>query len=410
MALPGNTRSNSLAENRARIISDNYCPRSPPLPSLIRRGWLLLSLLIVIPGCVNGVGWLPDSSGFVFTTDGGPLVLYDVKTKAARVVVADTRSNTYWPAVSPDGARIAIARLRFDDQHKSHLQVVVYDLKGKAVHESKSIPWGRSDQKPDDELNATTQLFWGPAGKKLLIYGSIHGYYGTTGLYDLNSGATTLFERTVPCIYGGTPVRPDGKGFVLANIANNSESLEKLSWVDWYGQVKPMRARFDLSNDDLTLQLVWPVLRWSAWDGDTAVATTPAGRTRIDTDKAEATLQPVARGPTSFEKDIIWMQHTLPTGIQVLVLTPTAETKEKKPFHTSRTITWDPKNKKQLALVAKADDHLVGLFPAPDQKHVVFRIWEGDRVGPGADMIYLINAQGTVVETIDVNDRFGKKE
>jgi hypothetical protein len=30
--------------------------------------------------------------------------------------------------------------------------------------------------------------------------------------------------------------------------------------------------------------------------------------------------------------------------------------------------------------------------------------------GADADMIYLINAQGAVVDTIDVFDRFGKKE
>jgi hypothetical protein len=286
----------------------------------------------------------------------------------------------------------------------------VYDLKGKVVHESKSIAWGSRDQKPDDNMNTTTQLFWDPAGTKLLIYGSIHSRYGTTGIHDLNSGATTLFERTVPSVYGITPIRPDGKGFVLAKLSKKGEKLDELSWVDWQGKVKPVRAPFDVKNDDLQTQLVWPVLRWSAWDGNMAIATTPAGRTRIDTLKADATLQPVERDVTSFEKETIWMRHTFPTGIQVLVLTPAAETKEKNPFFTGRTITWDPKEKKQLALVAKTDDHLVGLFAAPDQKHVVFRVWEGDRVGPGADKIYLINAQGAVVETIDVNDRFGKKE
>jgi len=257
------------------------------MSSIRRRGWILLSLLIVIPGCVNGVSWLPDSSGFVFTTDSGKLVVYDVKTKATRVLVEDTKSSTYWPAVSPDGGRIAVARLRFDDL-KSHLQVVVYDLKGKVVHESKSIAWGRSDQKPDDDMNTTTQLFWDPAGNKLLIYGSIHTRYGTTGIYDMNSGATTLFERTVPSVYGVTPIRPDGKGFVLAKLSNKGEKLEELMWVDWQGKVKPVRAAFELKNDDQQTQLVWPVLRWSAWDGNMAIATTPAGRTRIDTVKAQA--------------------------------------------------------------------------------------------------------------------------
>jgi Tol biopolymer transport system component len=107
----------------------------------------LVATLLIVPGCVNGVSWLPDSSDFVFTTDRGRLVLYDVKTKAVRVLVEDTKSSTYWPAVSPDGARIAVARLRFDEL-KSHLQVVVYDLKGKVVHESKSIAWGTPIRNP----------------------------------------------------------------------------------------------------------------------------------------------------------------------------------------------------------------------------------------------------------------------
>jgi hypothetical protein len=204
--------------------------------------------------------------------------------------------------------------------------------------------------------------------------------------------------------------RPDGKGFLLAKLANKGEQLEELLWVDWHGKVKPVRVPFDLNQGELRMQLLWPVLRWSAWDGNVAMATTPAGRTRIDTVTMEATLQPVAPAVVSFEGETIWMQHTLPTGIQVLVLTPSAETKDKKPFHTSRTITWDPKNKKQVTLVAEGDDRLVGLFSSPDQEHVVFRVWEGDRRGPSADMIYLINAQGRVAETIDVFDRFGKTE
>jgi hypothetical protein len=120
-------------------------------------------------------------------------------------------------------------------------------------------------------MNTTTQLFWDPAGSKLLIYGSIHSTYGTTGIYDLNSGATTLFERTVPSVYGATPIRPEGKGFVLAKLSNKGEKLEGLSFVDWQGKVKPVRAPFDLSQDDLQMQLVWPVLRWSAWDGNVAL-------------------------------------------------------------------------------------------------------------------------------------------
>src|ERR1700752_4481947 len=133
-----------MAQNSPGV--EEHFPRSPSMSSILRRGWLLVSALIVLPGCVDGVSWLPDSSGFVFTTDRGQLVLHDVSTKTTRVLVEDTKSNTYWPAVSPDGAKFAVARLHFDGKRKSHLQVVVYDRKGKVVHESPLIDWGSSDQ------------------------------------------------------------------------------------------------------------------------------------------------------------------------------------------------------------------------------------------------------------------------
>jgi hypothetical protein len=72
----------------------------------------IVGLAVLASGCVNGVGWLPNASGFVYPTNKCQLVLFDLKTKAAKVLVADTGTNTYWPAVSPNGKRIAVAGLR----------------------------------------------------------------------------------------------------------------------------------------------------------------------------------------------------------------------------------------------------------------------------------------------------------
>ncbi len=70
------------------------------------RGWprrytLLEPSLTLASGCYPGIAWLPDSSGFVYTggKDERQLLLYDLKTKASRVVVADV-GGPAWPAVS----------------------------------------------------------------------------------------------------------------------------------------------------------------------------------------------------------------------------------------------------------------------------------------------------------------------
>ncbi len=72
---------------------------------------LLALLPITLTGCVDGITWLPDSSGFIYTEeDGVRLMHFDMTKGTAQTLVADTKCQTLWPAVSPDGKRIALAR------------------------------------------------------------------------------------------------------------------------------------------------------------------------------------------------------------------------------------------------------------------------------------------------------------
>ncbi len=86
-------------------------------------------LLTASAGCIPSVGWLPDSSGFVY--GGGDkfqqLVYYDVAKGKPCVLVEKGIDSA--PTVSPDGKRIAVFHISEDD-NKS-LQVVIYDLEGK---------------------------------------------------------------------------------------------------------------------------------------------------------------------------------------------------------------------------------------------------------------------------------------
>src|SRR4051794_2087475 len=108
----------------------------------------LLALLAAVglsaAGCVPTIGWLPDSSGILLAEqvkEGVRLVHYDVKTKARRVLLEDTKVNTAWPAVSPHGKRVAVASWRGEKGKKSELQVLLYTLDGKESKRSKTFPW-----------------------------------------------------------------------------------------------------------------------------------------------------------------------------------------------------------------------------------------------------------------------------
>src|SRR4051794_40833832 len=97
------------------------------------RHWLifLIPWLACCAGCIPGVGWLPDSSGFVYTggNEKKQLLLFDVKKKTRTVLVNDVGGPT-WPAVSPDGKHIAVMQFDRDELQKGNalfLRALVFD-------------------------------------------------------------------------------------------------------------------------------------------------------------------------------------------------------------------------------------------------------------------------------------------
>jgi hypothetical protein len=363
------------------------------------------ALLLILGGCINGVGWLPDSSGFVFTTASGKLIHYDLKKRAAKVLVEDTKSNTYWPAVSPDGKQIAVARLAIGADKKAELHVVVYDFAGKTVHESPPLSWGAMAKGPPEDINSATQLFWSPDGAKLLIYGSVNATDGTTGLYDIKSKKAETWERTIPTAFGGTPIRPDGKGFLVAKLTLDTQKLAGFDFVNWSGKSARINVDDVAGDQDRILQLVWPVLRTSEWRGNVATVATLQGRVLIDTEKATLTRAAVEPDDFKLERRDIWSELKL-GGVRICVLADA----DKGTVENFEVVAHDTKRKKSLILVEEASDRMVVLLPSPDKKFAVVRVYEGDRRGPGADMLYVVNEYGRVLQTLDVFDRFGQKE
>jgi hypothetical protein len=137
-------------------------------------------------GCVPTT-WLADSSGFIYVkpiTVAGEssrqLLHYDLQKKTSRVIVEDVGKATMWPALSPDGKRIAVARLNGGPKEAKAIQIVLYDFQGKELHISKAEPWSLAPKDgailPIDL--SVVMLFWSPKHDMLVVTdGNVSGIY-----------------------------------------------------------------------------------------------------------------------------------------------------------------------------------------------------------------------------------------
>jgi len=204
--------------------------------------WLaLMGILgcIAMSGCIPNVAWLPDSSGFVFTETGPAeagkdpklrLVKYDIAQKQRDIIVDNLKhSVTTWPAISPNGAEIAVASVTWKGI-QTKLQLTFYDLKGKELRTSQEYDWVEK-KKEDDNDSWPTLVFWGVPEKVLVT--PIHSDTpAMTAIIDLKSKEIVKVKDRIPFFYPGSkPIRPDGKGFLASG-----DKSSNLAFVDWDGK------------------------------------------------------------------------------------------------------------------------------------------------------------------------------
>jgi Tol biopolymer transport system component len=197
------------------------------------RRWLLL-LPLCLTGCVPTT-WLPDSSGFIyvkpikgknpFDPPSGQLVHFDLQKKTSRIIVEDIGVGTNWPALAPEGKRIAIARFSGDPKQPRTVQIVLFDMAGKELHKTKELSWAPA--RPNNLGPSAGVLFWSPKDDMVVV-----SDLSETGIYSVTADTLKVIEKSVPVIHGGSPIRPDGKGFLL--LSGEKEN-QHLAFVDWTG-------------------------------------------------------------------------------------------------------------------------------------------------------------------------------
>jgi hypothetical protein len=371
---------------------------------------MLLSLmaaslvLLGISGCgpEMELAWLPDSSGFVYTrcqdgSDGGynRIVHCDLVKEEIRTIVADTGTQTIRPAVSPDGKHIAVAGLVATPGGPDMMQIVIYDLEGKEWQRSKPCAWSRTPGDDAERIVKPTALYWSPRGDRLLV----HDYDGEpkTGVYDMRTGRLNLLPHALPGAYGGSPFRPDGKGFLL----NRPREDGKLTvcYRDWSGKESVIAMKPDtMDSGEKVGMLTRPGEFSSSWRGREAVVTYGEARIRIDTAKRTGILETVPSDEAEIDGKVIRQRYVFrATDVSVRIL----EHEDEKNATYLRLEVSRPKAKAADTVVQRASRCV--LYPSPNGKLVAVGCRELDLWGRDQNVIFVIDQEGSVTARIVVD-------
>jgi hypothetical protein len=387
----------------------------------LRRSALLLlfALALASTGCIPGVAWLPDSSGFVYTSgkDFKTLILYDLDKGQGRILVKDTGAPTLWPAVSPDGKRIAVAKMGLQvGQKETTLQVVIYSRAGKELKRTKNFNWWTLDRPATKEKDLTVgpQLFWAPKGDRILVH-----TFGYTGLYDLKTDRLTSAGPGILLTFGGTPVRPDGAGFlVMKNLkwvnwhnqpANaNRDSNPRFAFVDWAGKETPLKppvllvdaAALKTGKHDYKLAgLLCPAMFESGWKGDVAQISYYVDRLRYLTDKGEAVIDTIV--PKKSKDGLLVKQRYQFPGSKVVVRTVHTKWDDKRPEQDSPLRVEIVKAGVRQPKVIVEKMPACVLIPSPNQKLLALYTFPGGSKNEEVrEQVIVINDQGEVVARV----------
>ena len=107
-----------------------------------------------------------------------------------------------------------------------------------------------------------------------------------TGIYDPQANKLTLMRHVVALPIAGTPIRPDGKGFLATGDWRETSAanwlgriVRNLVFIDWEG----WQYLIDTKESSLVAAVVNYVIPY--WDGPVAVASWPNNTLRIDTEE-----------------------------------------------------------------------------------------------------------------------------
>ena len=374
---------------------------------------IILALLpITLTGCVEGITWLPDSSGFIYTEkNGARLVHFDLAKGTPRTLVADTKCHTLWPAVSPDGKRIALAQVLQEQNKPETLQVFFYGLDGAILERSKAfkIAEPTKDESKDERGNPLVMawLFWAPNDKILISTQTETG--DVVVIYDSKADRIVMVPHAHMAVFGNRPFRPDGKGFLAVKyeakdmgdsggkLTIREEKDMAMSFIDWEGHEQPVvfNKPGKESEEAVFEMLLLPSDYNSSWDGNKAIVFTSRERCEIDSDKLVGTCQ-VAASDAPNLKTTVRQHFDFANGTHALRVWEWTKWDGNSKKYLSRLEFVDVRQKKTSVLRENAAWPV--LFPSPDGKHVAVN-WRGAEYNDpiiANGLLWVIDQEGKV--------------
>ena len=356
-------------------------------------------LLLGTAGCSypRNVLWLPDSKEIIFSEkNGARLVQYALAQKSSKVIVENTNTKTPWPAISPDGKKVAVLKVNSRAQKKDErtvtrdLQVIIYNLDGTESSRSKGFTETVETAPASKDSEVSLQdgmLAWSSFPDKIVAFSA-----KSSLIYDCRKDSWIEVEKVMPA--PTNPICPNGKGF-LGVKRDEEEQGEKLILVDWEGRIIEFK-------DPKILKVPEGDLVGFSWDKNIArfVFATMIVECDVETMTCSQKKQVL-----SFPADdglIKWSFEFKTGGRRVCVLEAKPQEKDKTP--TQWLETQIPSKQIRKVLVNKgqaASLNSFSFFPSPDGEKLAIRFKKLNPESPvDEDAIIVVDNNGEVLASI----------
>jgi hypothetical protein len=337
-------------------------------------------VLAFASGCGHGVAWRADSSGFLYTDKEGARVLdFDLKSKTSRVVVTALETKTLLPGLSPDGKRLAVARLEHPKGARPRVQVRIYSTEGK--EERRSVWFAREGEVSQDDRVEEAYLYWTPQGRIILVAEGVC-------IYDVRQDRFLDVEKVTPWFPGASIMRPDGRGCLVHR--ENPKGEAELLFLDWDGVLRPLGTLAGKGQQSGATFL-------AEWDGDLALVMHNGQLHEADT--AKGTLRASKRKvPVLKSEGLLCAYHVFPGGAKAVCVYEREKGKGKEKHHYRVIELQDLTTSSRSSLIDECHQFLA-LYPSPDRKTVVLSYMPN---GNQETRLLVVGADGKVVSNIKI--------